>query len=84
MLLDCCSQARALTTIFRSQNFMKTLMQCFAEEDKGVVFFESVLSIKNQRHTCIEAIPIPFNLFDTIPIYFQVSGRHWNSLKCTR
>lgn len=51
---------------------MKTLMQMFATEDRGVVFFESVINLKSQRHTCIEAIPLPFELFDEIPGYFQV------------
>lgn len=55
------------------QNFMKTLMQMFAEEDKGVVFFESCISLKHQKHTCIEAVPVPFDLFDEIPAYFAVS-----------
>jgi hypothetical protein len=52
---------------------MKTLMQLYAEEDKGVVFFESAINLKHQRHTCIEAVPIPFDLFDEIPAYFSVS-----------
>lgn len=64
---------QGLIPSFSQQNFMKTLMQMFAEEDKGVVFFESVINIKSQRHTSIEAIPIPFDLFDEIPGYFQVS-----------
>ncbi|GAA5970020.1 hypothetical protein JCM21900_003962 [Sporobolomyces salmonicolor] len=53
------------------KNFMKTLMQMFAEEDKGVVFFETITSHKYQKHSFIEAIPLPFELFDQIPIYFQ-------------
>jgi hypothetical protein len=52
---------------------MKTLMQMFAQEDKGVVFFESVISLKHQKHTCFEAVPVPFELFDLLPGYFQVS-----------
>lgn len=52
---------------------MKTLMQLYAEEDKGVVFFESAINLKHQKHTCIEAVPIPFDLFDEIPAYFSVS-----------
>jgi hypothetical protein len=52
---------------------MKTLMQMFAQEDKGVVFFETITSHKYQKHSYIEAIPVPFDLFDQLPIYFQVS-----------
>jgi hypothetical protein len=44
----------------------------FAEEDKGVVFFETVLSLKKQKHTCIECIPVPWEQFDLLPGYFKV------------
>jgi len=37
------------------QNFMKTLIKMFAEQDKGVLFYETVVSFKQQRHTYIEA-----------------------------
>ncbi|GAA5837692.1 hypothetical protein JCM11251_002297 [Rhodosporidiobolus azoricus] len=53
------------------KNFMKTLMQMFADEDKGVVFFETITSHKYQKHSYIEAIPVPFDLFDQLPIYFS-------------
>ena len=52
---------------------MKSLMQMFAEEDKGVVFYETVISLKRQTHTCIECVPVPWNMFDTLPGYFKVS-----------
>lgn len=51
---------------------MKTLMQMNAEEGKGVVFFESCINLKQQRHTTIEAVPVPWELFDVLPGYFQV------------
>ncbi len=51
---------------------MKCLMRMYAEEDKGVVFFETVLSMKKQRHTFIECIPVPWELFDLLPGYFKV------------
>jgi hypothetical protein len=52
---------------------MKCLMKMFAEKhDKGVVFYETVLSFKYQRHTYIEAVPIPWDLFNDIPAYFRV------------
>lgn len=34
---------------------MKTLIKMFAEQDKGVLFYETVVSFKQQRHTYIEA-----------------------------
>ncbi|KAF9485878.1 hypothetical protein BDN70DRAFT_463969 [Pholiota conissans] len=55
------------------QNFMKCLMKMYAEEDKGVVFFETVLSMKKQKHTYIECIPVPWDLFDLLPGYFKES-----------
>lgn len=52
---------------------MKTLMQLFAAQDKGVVFFESSYNhLKSQRHTFIECVPVPFDLFDVLPGYFSV------------
>ena len=54
---------------------MKSLMRMFAEEDKGVVFYETVLSLKKQRHTFIECVPLPWANFDDIPGYFKVRTR---------
>lgn len=51
---------------------MKTLMQMFAAEDKGVIFFETVLSLKHQKHTFIECVPVPWEQFDDLPGYFKV------------
>jgi hypothetical protein len=51
---------------------MKTLMQTFAEEDKGVIFYETVVSHKRQKHTFIEAVPLPWDVFDAIPAVFRV------------
>ncbi|KZV61507.1 hypothetical protein PENSPDRAFT_592720 [Peniophora sp. CONT] len=55
------------------RNFMKSLMRMFAEQDMGVVFYETVLSIKSQRHTVIECVPLPWEKFDLIPGYFKES-----------
>ena len=54
---------------------MKCLMRMFAEEDKGVVFYETVLTIKAQRHTYIECVPLPWEQFELIPGYFKVRSR---------
>ncbi|GAA5983741.1 hypothetical protein JCM11641_001740 [Rhodosporidiobolus odoratus] len=53
------------------KNFMKTLMQMFAEENKGVVFFETITTHKYQKHSYIECIPVDFDMFDQLPMYFQ-------------
>ncbi|OBZ68794.1 Pre-mRNA-splicing factor cwf19 [Grifola frondosa] len=55
------------------RNFMKCLMRMFAEEDKGVVFYETVLSLKGQKHTFIECVPLPWGGFEVIPGYFKES-----------
>lgn len=56
----------------RFQNFMKSLMRMFADEDKGVIFFETVLTLKFQKHSFIECIPVPWEQFDVLPGYFKV------------
>ncbi|KAH9451157.1 hypothetical protein Pst134EB_018650 [Puccinia striiformis f. sp. tritici] len=56
------------------KNYMKCLMRMFSEKfDQGVVFYETVLSFKHQRHTFIEVVPIPWDLFNDIPAYFRES-----------
>lgn len=51
---------------------MKCLMRMFAEEDKGVVFYETVINIKWQKHTYIECVPVPWEDFENLPAYFKV------------
>ncbi|KAH9936259.1 CwfJ C-terminus 1-domain-containing protein-like protein [Fomitopsis serialis] len=55
------------------RNFMKCLMRMYAEEDKGVIFYETVINIKWQKHTCIECVPLPWEHFEQIPGYFKES-----------
>ncbi|KAH7926464.1 hypothetical protein BV22DRAFT_1008965 [Leucogyrophana mollusca] len=55
------------------RNFMKSVMRMFAEEDKGVVFYETVITLKWQKHTVIECVPLPWEHFDDIPQYFKES-----------
>jgi hypothetical protein len=54
---------------------MKCLMRMFAAQDKGVVFYETVLTLKQQKHTFVECVPLPWEQFEEIPGYFRVSGR---------
>ncbi|TFK48693.1 hypothetical protein OE88DRAFT_1663765 [Heliocybe sulcata] len=56
-----------------ARNFMKCLMKMFAEEDKGVIFWETVISFKQQRHTFIECVPLSWDRYDEIPGYFRES-----------
>ncbi|KIY71203.1 hypothetical protein CYLTODRAFT_390789 [Cylindrobasidium torrendii FP15055 ss-10] len=55
------------------RNFMKCLMRMFAEEDKGIIFYETITSLKKQRHTYIECVPLPWDVYDTMPGYFKES-----------
>jgi hypothetical protein len=52
---------------------MKCLMQMYAQQNKGVLFFETVLptNIKFHKHTFIEAIPLPADVFADAPGYFR-------------
>lgn len=47
-------------------------MRMFAEDDKGVIFYETVISLKWQKHTFIECVPLPWDQFELIPGYFKV------------
>lgn len=47
-------------------------MRMFAEEDKGVIFYETVLTLKHQKHTFIECVPVPWADFEVLPGYFRV------------
>ncbi|KAK0545888.1 Pre-mRNA-splicing factor cwf19 [Tilletia horrida] len=55
------------------KNFMKCLMQMAAARKQGIIFCETVISIHAQRHTYIEAIPVPQDLFQQIPAVFKQS-----------
>ena len=51
-------------------------MRMFAEEDKGVIFFETVITLKWQKHTYIECVPLPWEQYEDIPQYFKVMTTH--------
>lgn len=51
---------------------MKCLMRMYNEEGKGVVFFETVLNFKWQKHTWIDCVPVPYEVYDSLPGYFKV------------
>ena len=55
------------------KNFMKCLMRMYAEDDKGVIFYETVLSLKHQKHTFIECVPVPWDAHEELPAYFKES-----------
>lgn len=53
---------------------MKCLMRMFADEDQGVIFYETVLNLGWQRHTFIECVPLPWTVYDAIPGYFKAKA----------
>uniref|UniRef100_A0ACD6A902 Uncharacterized protein n=1 Tax=Avena sativa TaxID=4498 RepID=A0ACD6A902_AVESA len=54
------------------RNFKKCLLKMFAQQDKDVVFMETVISLANQRRHCmIECIPVPFEVSNKAPMYFK-------------
>ncbi|PWN52433.1 hypothetical protein IE53DRAFT_340599 [Violaceomyces palustris] len=55
------------------KNFMKCLMQMAAKKNEGVIFYETVVSLKHQKHTYIEAVPVPWDLYLDLPAYFKES-----------
>ncbi|KAK7056976.1 Pre-mRNA-splicing factor cwf19 [Paramarasmius palmivorus] len=55
------------------RNFMKCLMRMYAEEDRGVIFYETIISLKWQQHTFIECVPVPWEQYEILPGYFKES-----------
>jgi len=52
----------------------------YSEEDKGVVFYETVITLKWQKHSVIECVPVPWEQFDVLPGYFKVCIYPWQML----
>ncbi|THU88166.1 hypothetical protein K435DRAFT_317955 [Dendrothele bispora CBS 962.96] len=44
-----------------------------SEEDKGAVFYETAISLKPQKHSFIECVPLPWDQFELLPGYFKES-----------
>ncbi|CCA76281.1 hypothetical protein PIIN_10276 [Serendipita indica DSM 11827] len=55
------------------KNFMKCLIRMFDAEDRGAVFYETVISLRWQKHTYIECVPVSYNHFEQLPGYFRES-----------
>ncbi|XP_006650562.1 CWF19-like protein 2 [Oryza brachyantha] len=54
------------------RNFKKCLLKMFLQQDKDMVFMETVISLSKQRRHCmIECIPIPSNVSNNAPMYFK-------------
>ncbi|OEL22169.1 CWF19-like protein 2 [Dichanthelium oligosanthes] len=54
------------------RNFKKCLLKMFAQQDRDVVFMETVISLARQRRHCmIECIPVPCDVSSNAPMYFK-------------
>ena len=55
------------------QEFRKALTSMFEDEDDGndCIFFESALRLKKHPHMLLECVPIPREIGETAPMYFQ-------------
>ncbi|XP_003559912.1 CWF19-like protein 2 [Brachypodium distachyon] len=54
------------------RNFKKCLLKMFAQQDKDVVFMETVINlVKQRRHCMIECIPVPCEVSNKAPMYFK-------------
>lgn len=54
------------------RNFKKCLIMMFAEQEKDVVFLETVMDLaKQQRHCLVECIPLPRDIAKEAPLYFK-------------
>ncbi|KAI8069877.1 CwfJ C-terminus 1-domain-containing protein-like protein [Gongronella butleri] len=67
------------------RNFQKCLMQMYHAKQCGVIFMETVTNLRSQRHTMIEAIPVPYGVYEDAPAYFKeailMSGEEWSQHK---
>jgi Protein similar to CwfJ C-terminus 1 len=75
-----CHQNKSL---IYTQNFMKSLMHMNAKQAKGIVFYETVTSFKQQKHTYIECVPLPWTQYDDLPIYFKACAYLCNLVNYT-
>lgn len=54
------------------RNFKKCLIMMFAQQEKDVVFLETVIRLAQQRRHClIECIPMPREIAKEAPLYFK-------------
>uniref|UniRef100_V5EKN6 Uncharacterized protein n=2 Tax=Kalmanozyma brasiliensis (strain GHG001) TaxID=1365824 RepID=V5EKN6_KALBG len=67
------------------RNFQKCLLQLAAAGGRAVVFYETVVSLKGQAHSVIEAVILPKPAMDLVPGVFKESlrsvGGEWSTHK---
>ncbi|KAI8910810.1 CwfJ C-terminus 1-domain-containing protein-like protein [Gorgonomyces haynaldii] len=53
------------------RNFQKTLLQMMDQQDKRVIFMETVINRDWHKHTVIECIPVPLDFYEDAPAYYK-------------
>lgn len=54
------------------RNFKKCLIMMFKNQEKDVVFLETVMGLAQQRRHClVECIPVPQEIAKQAPVYFK-------------
>ena len=65
------------------EKFKKYLQRMFFDNDLEAVFIETAIRFKKQYHTYIECIPLPKDIAEDAPFYFQKelndSGSKWSA-----
>jgi hypothetical protein len=54
------------------QLFKKCLIKMFASIKKDVIFMETVLDFRQNRHTIVECVPVSEAVGEAAPMYFKV------------
>jgi hypothetical protein len=54
------------------QLFRKYLSRMYSNSGSGVLFLETVMELKKQRHTYLDCIPLPKQLANQAKAYFKV------------
>jgi hypothetical protein len=44
----------------------------FANQNQGVLFMEQVINLNWHKHTVMECIPVPIDVYEDAPAYFKV------------
>ncbi|PKS06721.1 hypothetical protein jhhlp_006795 [Lomentospora prolificans] len=64
------------------RNFMKSLTRMYHDQGREVIFYENAAAPHRHPHAAMAAVPIPYELGETIPAYFKeaflTSDEEWS------
>ncbi|XP_033111020.1 CWF19-like protein 2 [Anneissia japonica] len=70
---------------YEMQTFKRALVKMFESQDEDIIFLETAMNLRKQRHMCIECVPVPKEIGDMAPIYFKKAimecGSEWSQNK---